>query len=84
MARKMIQYCDRNPTNAVEVDCDERRTFVVDAGELVPLYAGDARTTCAFCGAVYATATAPETCQVCGMGGVGTAGTGLKVLSSNA
>jgi len=84
MARKMIQYCDRNPTNAVEVDCDERRTFVVDAGELVPLYAGDARTTCAFCGAVYATATAPETCKVCRMGGVGTASTGLKVLSPTA
>lgn len=81
MARKMIQFCDRNPTNAVEVDCDERRTFVIDAGGLVPLYAGEPRTVCGYCAAVYAPASAPRTCKVCGMGGVGVAGTGLKVLS---
>eukprot|EP00186_Timspurckia_oligopyrenoides_P004196 CAMPEP_0182445378 /NCGR_PEP_ID=MMETSP1172-20130603/3522_1 /TAXON_ID=708627 /ORGANISM="Timspurckia oligopyrenoides, Strain CCMP3278" /LENGTH=1243 /DNA_ID=CAMNT_0024641141 /DNA_START=159 /DNA_END=3889 /DNA_ORIENTATION=+ len=52
-ARKMIQYCDQNMTNASEIDYDDRRDFVVDCFSFAPLYAGKPKVECPYCNSVY-------------------------------
>mmetsp|Transcript_1588 Transcript_1588/g.4763 ORF Transcript_1588/g.4763 Transcript_1588/m.4763 type:complete len:1272 (-) Transcript_1588:142-3957(-) len=81
-AMKMIQYCDQNNTNANEVDYDDRRDFVVEASNLTPLYAGQARSHCSYCNAVYAQSADGSCCSVCQIGTVGFSAEGLRVKAS--
>uniref|UniRef100_A0A7S2ZU57 Coatomer subunit alpha n=3 Tax=Rhodosorus marinus TaxID=101924 RepID=A0A7S2ZU57_9RHOD len=81
-ALKMIQYCDQNMTNAHEVDYDDRRDFVVEASQLVPLYAGQGRKDCSYCKANYRPECAGSTCTLCEIGSVGFSAEGLRVKTS--
>jgi len=81
-ARKMIQFCDQNMTNACEVDYDDRRDFVVDCASYTPLYAGQPRTECPYCSSVYAPAARGSVCSTCAVSTVGVTAEGLRISSS--
>jgi coatomer subunit alpha len=78
-ARKVMQVCDRNMTNKDEVDYDERRDFVIDCGACGPLYAGESRLSCPYCGASYATAPPDGVCAICLISRVGAKAEGLRL-----
>eukprot|EP00181_Compsopogon_caeruleus_P006723 CAMPEP_0184678970 /NCGR_PEP_ID=MMETSP0312-20130426/1791_1 /TAXON_ID=31354 /ORGANISM="Compsopogon coeruleus, Strain SAG 36.94" /LENGTH=1237 /DNA_ID=CAMNT_0027128113 /DNA_START=458 /DNA_END=4172 /DNA_ORIENTATION=+ len=78
-ARKVIQACDSNRSNADEVDFDDRRDFVVECSTLTPLYAGQSRSSCSYCQAAYLPAVDGSLCNICGIGTVGLAVEGLRV-----
>eukprot|EP00180_Rhodochaete_pulchella_P001834 Plantae.Rhodophyta-Rhodochaete_pulchella.ctg2761.p1 GENE.Plantae.Rhodophyta-Rhodochaete_pulchella.ctg2761~~Plantae.Rhodophyta-Rhodochaete_pulchella.ctg2761.p1 ORF type:complete len:553 (+),score=110.24 Plantae.Rhodophyta-Rhodochaete_pulchella.ctg2761:343-2001(+) len=78
-ARKMIQFCDKNMTNKSEVDFDDRREFVIDCGDFVPLYSGSEKYKCPYCSAAYSSGYKGRTCPICGISEVGAASDGLKI-----
>jgi len=78
-AKKVIQFCDKNRTNEDDVDYDDRREFVVECGELKPLYAGEPKVTCPYCAAAYCPASDGTICAICSIGKVGANAEGLKV-----
>ena len=55
-ARKVMQLCDQSPTNAFEVNYDERNPFVVCGESMVPIYRGSAVLQCSYCKAAPARA----------------------------
>lgn len=82
-AKQVVQFADRNPSDAVRLDYDERNPFSVCCIDLVPIYKGQEAVHCAFCGASYKPAHTGKDCTVCTVGRVGSKGTGLHVLSFN-
>ncbi len=80
-ARRVIQLADSNMTNTHEIDYDERRDFVVDCATLTPLYAGDEREVCSYCGAVHHHSHKGGVCSICGIGEVGGRAEGLRVYA---
>lgn len=81
-ARKVMQVCDKNMTNKVEVDYDERREYTLDSGALVPVYGGEKELLrCPYCGACYGHDHDHETCTVCGIGVVGAEADGLRLTA---
>lgn len=78
-ARQVIQVCDRNMTNRDEVEYDDRRELVVDCNDMTPLYGGDAREKCGYCGAAYRGAKVGKICKICGIGRIGARGYGIRV-----
>eukprot|EP00184_Porphyridium_aerugineum_P008209 CAMPEP_0184692534 /NCGR_PEP_ID=MMETSP0313-20130426/977_1 /TAXON_ID=2792 /ORGANISM="Porphyridium aerugineum, Strain SAG 1380-2" /LENGTH=1312 /DNA_ID=CAMNT_0027150371 /DNA_START=407 /DNA_END=4345 /DNA_ORIENTATION=+ len=81
-ARKMIQFCDSNMTNANEIDYDDRRDFVVNCQTLSPLYAGQPRTECPFCGSIYSPEGKGSLCGICRIASVGSSAEGLRISAS--
>lgn len=71
IARKVLQAADKNMTNVHEVEYDEHREFVVDCGNLVPLYACDPHEVCSYSGAEYAPEFKGLVCSISGFGRVG-------------
>lgn len=80
-ARKVMQVADKNMSNASEVDYDERREFVVECGALRPLYSGDPKEMCSYCGSCYAPEFKGIVCKICSIGGVGGRAEGLRVYA---
>ena len=72
-ARKVVQLCDANPTDAFALDYDERNPFVVCNKTYVPIYRGTALLSCSYCKAPYS--ALPEhkgaLCPTCGLGEIG-------------
>ena len=75
-ARKVIQLCDANPGEAVQLAYDERNPFVVCAASYVPIYRGSALVRCPFSKAAYL----PEhkgKLGICGLAEIGLEAPGL-------
>jgi len=70
-ARKVMQLCDQSPTNAFEVNYDERNPFVVCGESMVPIYRGSAVLQCSYCKAAYLPEHKGKLCNVCKLGSVG-------------
>jgi len=76
-ARKVIQLCDANPTDAFKLDYDERNPFVICPISFVPIYRGAQMERCSFC----KSACMPEhkgKVGPCGLGEVGGEAPGLE------
>ncbi|KAA8491996.1 Coatomer subunit alpha [Porphyridium purpureum] len=78
-ARKMIQFCDQNMSNACEIDYDDRRDFVLNMGTLQPLYTGSPRDECPLCAAQYSPEFKSTVCVVCKVAKVGASAEGLRI-----
>mmetsp|Transcript_15468 Transcript_15468/g.33334 ORF Transcript_15468/g.33334 Transcript_15468/m.33334 type:complete len:1281 (+) Transcript_15468:267-4109(+) len=81
-ARKVLQFCDKNMTNAHEVDYDDRRDFVVDCATYTPLYAGQPRVECGYCASMYNSEAKGTTCSICQICSVGQNAEGLRISAS--
>ena len=81
-ARKVIQLCDANPSDAFPIEYDERNPFVICPISFVPIYRGTTSVACPCCGAKFVNEQADKTCPVCLLGKVGAEASGLVVSPS--
>jgi coatomer protein complex subunit alpha (xenin) len=80
-AKKTKAQCERNPTDAVEVEFDQFAEFDICAASYTPIYAGAAFEVCAFDGAKYHSKYKGSVCVVCDVCEVGKHGSGLKLFA---
>ncbi|RKU41184.1 hypothetical protein DL546_000866 [Coniochaeta pulveracea] len=80
-AKKTKAQCERNPTDAVEVEFDQFAEFDICAASHTPIYAGAAFEVCAFDGAKYHSKYKGSVCVVCDVCEVGKHGSGLKLFA---
>merc|ERR1719412_2588584 len=78
--RKILQACDKNPTDAHKLEYDEFNPFDVCAGSYVPIYRGQEKEECPFCGAKYKKEFKDQVCKkICKVGLIGKYGLGMKI-----
>lgn len=78
-ARTVIAMCDRNNTDANEIEFDDRRSFEIECGELKPIYANSDGIKCSYCEATYEASKTDYVCNICRVGTIGKRGEGLRV-----
>jgi len=77
--RKILQACDKNPTNAVKFDYDELNPFSVCAISYTPIYRGKPEEKCPLCQASYKPEYKGTICKICKVSEVGRPSSGLKI-----
>eukprot|EP00095_Tigriopus_kingsejongensis_P002882 maker-scaffold52_size450388-snap-gene-3.20 protein:Tk02882 transcript:maker-scaffold52_size450388-snap-gene-3.20-mRNA-1 annotation:"coatomer subunit alpha isoform 11" len=77
--RKILQACDKNPTDEHKLAYDEFNPFDIDAVEYSPIYRGAEKVECPFCSAKYSPQAANTVCAVCTVGQVAKSTQGLKI-----
>ena len=76
-AKQVLQACERENKDEVELDYDSRNPFVVCAATFTPIYRGTADVACPTCGARFVKEQEGTVCPVCNLGKVGADATGL-------
>ena len=76
-AKQVLQACERENKDEVELDYDSRNPFVVCAATFVPIYRGTADCACPTCGARFVKEQEGSVCPVCNLGKVGADAAGL-------
>nr|CAG4708473.1 unnamed protein product [Naegleria fowleri] len=76
-AQYVIDEKQKNPTDEVPLDYDDRNPFVVCNISLTPIYAGSDKIACSYCGASYLPKHDGELCTICEMGTCGKKTIGL-------
>jgi len=82
-ARKVIQFCEANPSNAFELAYDERNPFVVCNTTFVPIYRGTTFLSCSYCKAPYLPEHKGIVCDTCGLGEVGGEAIGFAEIDAD-
>lgn len=77
--RKILQACDKNPTDAHKLEYDEFNPFDVCAWSYVPIYRGQEKEDCPFCQAKYKKEFKDKVCKICQVGLIGKSVQGLKI-----
>jgi len=77
--RKILQACDKNPTDEHKLNYDEHNPFDICAGSFVPIYKGGECETAPLSGAKYCPEFKGEVCRVDGVSQVGKGVAGLKI-----
>ncbi|KAF6821408.1 coatomer subunit [Colletotrichum musicola] len=80
-AKKMKATCERNPSDAIEIEFDQFAEFEICAASHTPIYSGTAYEECAFDGSKYHTKYKGTVCKVCEVCEVGKHGSGLKLFA---
>merc|ERR1712000_440534 len=80
-ARKVVTAADADPTNAFQVDYDERNPSVLCNVTMKPVYRGTAEPLkCTYCQSAAHPSNAGGKCPVCSLGRIGGDVTGLQSL----
>jgi coatomer protein complex subunit alpha (xenin) len=75
----VLKLCEKNETDAKELNYDASKAFDVCCKTFEPLYHGEAPSVkCPYCASVYKKEFAGEVCATCQMGKIGAQSTGLK------
>mmetsp|Transcript_6151 Transcript_6151/g.15745 ORF Transcript_6151/g.15745 Transcript_6151/m.15745 type:complete len:1234 (-) Transcript_6151:170-3871(-) len=77
--RKIIQACDKDPSNAKKIEYDPLNPYRLSPDEMMPVYKGTPSVKCAFCSATYLPGFKGKLCLVCEVGEVGKDVVGLKI-----
>jgi coatomer protein complex subunit alpha (xenin) len=77
--RKILQACDKNPTDEQQLLYDEHNPFDICAASFVPIYRGAECETAPLSGAKYMPAFKGSVCMVDGVSQVGKGVSGLKI-----
>lgn len=80
-ARKTKAQCERNPSDAIEIEFDQFAEFEVCAASHTPIYSGTSYESCAFDGSKYHSKYKGSVCRVCGVCEIGKNGSGLKLFA---
>jgi len=80
-ANKTKAQCERNPSDAIEIDFDQHAEFEICAASHTPIYRGDSFEECAFDGSKYHTKFKGSVCRVCQVCEIGKRGSGLKLFA---
>lgn len=77
--RKILQACDKNPTDAHVLQYDEHNPFTICGVSYKPLYRGKPQEKCPLCQASYLPDYKGTICNVCKVAEVGKDAIGLRV-----
>lgn len=77
--RKILQACDKNPTDAHALHYDEHNPFTICGASYKPLYRGKPQEKCPLCQASYCPEFKGTICNVCKVAEVGKDSVGLRV-----
>lgn len=77
--RKILQACDKNPTDAHVLQYDEHNPFTICGSSYKPLYRGKPQEKCPLCQASYCPEFKGTICSVCKVAEVGKDAIGLRV-----
>uniref|UniRef100_A0A7I4FAI8 Coatomer subunit alpha n=1 Tax=Physcomitrium patens TaxID=3218 RepID=A0A7I4FAI8_PHYPA len=75
--RQVLQVCEKNPRNEMELNYDPRNPFVVCGATYTPIYRGSRDVSCPYCKARFVPETANSLCPVCDLAVVGADASGL-------
>lgn len=78
-ARKVKQACERNPSDAVEIEFDQFAEFEICAASYTPIYNGSPSVSCAYCGSKYQSKYKGTVCKICEVCQLGAPSSGLKL-----
>ncbi|KAG1700924.1 Coatomer subunit alpha [Nymphon striatum] len=79
--RKLLQACDKNPTDEQQLKYDEHNPFNLCGKTYVPIYRGKPEEKCPLCQASYLPEFKGRLCQVCGVSEIGIDCIGLRISS---
>ena len=77
--RKILQACDKNPTDEHKINYDEHNPFDICAASFVPIYKGSECVSSPLSGAKYLPEFKGEVCRVDGVSQIGKSVAGLKI-----
>jgi len=77
--RKILQACDKNPTDEHQINYDEHNPFDICAASFVPIYKGSECVSSPLSGAKYLPEFKGEVCRVDGVSQIGKSVAGLKI-----
>jgi len=77
--RKILQACDKTPTDEHKLEYDEYNPFDICAATFRPIYRGQEKEDCPFCLAKYDKSYKDIVCKICLVGLVGKSTQGLKI-----
>ena len=77
--RKILQACDKNPTDAHKLDYDEFNPFDVCAGSFTPIYRGQEKEESPLCLAKYKPSFKGQVCKIDKVSQIGKSVQGLKI-----
>ncbi|KAF9870434.1 coatomer WD associated region [Colletotrichum karsti] len=80
-AKKAKAQCERNPSDAINIEFDQFAEFEICAASHTPIYSGTAYEECAFDGSKYHSKYKGTVCKVCEVCEVGKHGSGLKLFA---
>lgn len=81
--RKILQACEKNPTNAVKLEYDELNPFSLCCMTYTPIYRGKPEEKCPLCQASYQPEFKGTICKICKVAEVGRPSSGLKISNSS-
>ncbi|KAF2802025.1 Coatomer, alpha subunit [Mytilinidion resinicola] len=79
-ARKTKAVCERNPSDATEIDFDTFADFEVCAKSYTPIYGGSPSAACPFCAVKYQAKYKGTVCSVCEVCHIGAPASGLRLV----
>jgi len=77
--RKILQACDKNPTDEHKINYDEHNPFDICAASFVPIYKGSECVISPLSGAKYLPEFKGEVCRVDGVSQIGKSVAGMKI-----
>ncbi len=77
--RKILQACDKTPTDEHQLSYDEFNPFDICPATYTPIYRGQEKEDCPFCPAKYQKQFKDTVCVICQVGLVGKSVQGLKI-----
>ncbi|KAK1980972.1 coatomer WD associated region-domain-containing protein [Colletotrichum cereale] len=80
-AKKAKAQCERNPSDAIEIEFDQFAEFDICAASHTPIYSGTSYEECAFDGSKYHSKYKGSVCKVCEVCEIGKHGSGLKLFA---
>ncbi|WYZ43068.1 hypothetical protein EsH8_VI_000767 [Colletotrichum jinshuiense] len=80
-AKKAKAQCERNPSDAIEIEFDQFAEFEICAASHSPIYSGTSYEECAFDGSKYHSKYKGTVCKVCEVCEIGKHGSGLKLFA---
>lgn len=78
-SRKIMQACDKDPNNAVDLDYDSLNPFTISGDSFKPIYKGTASVKCPFCQTTYLPEATGSICNICKVAEVGKEAGGLHM-----
>ena len=73
----VLQKSEKQARNEYSIDYDEKNPFVLDCGNLKPLYRGTNYINCPYCGSAYTQDALNKVCNTCGISLIGVETIGL-------
>ncbi|PRP73576.1 coatomer protein complex [Planoprotostelium fungivorum] len=80
IARKVVQSSEKENTNAVKVQYNEKNPFAICGATLTPIYKGTPHLNCSFCATSFLEEKRGTLCPVCNIASVGAEASGILFI----